>query len=181
MINLMPYEDQKQTKAARSNVTLIRYVLVMLFAIAFLAMGCGVTYLTITGVQEVNENTVKKSANKAVNTSANDEVTIRTNLQSARSVLDQRVNYGEILTSLANALPQDTVVDSLSLNDNSFGSPMSVKIKVKSTDVEPRLKTALTSTYFSGYEMKLTAPNPDGSSAYKFVLTVNLVFNKVIN
>lgn len=174
MINLLPYDIKKQTQAARMNVILLKYILVMILAAAFLALSIMTTYFIIESSKP--SQTQSQTANKDSATNK-----YKTDLTIAKIVLDQRVSYSTILTNLGAAMPEGAIITSINLSDSTMGVPVSLVIKAKSADIEPQLKANLQSSNFSGYQLTSSGTDPDGSSVYPVIFNVNLTFNKVIN
>lgn len=176
MINLLPYDVKKQTKSARVNVILIKYIIIMILALAFLGLAVVTAYFIIDNNKVESTDIIKTS-----NNSQDPAGQFRSDLANARIMLNQRLSYSELLTTLGTSLPEGAVLDSLTLSDTSIGVPISLQVKVKSADIEPQLKARLATAYFSVYQLVSSNPNPDGSSAYPQILNINLTFNKAAN
>lgn len=178
MINLLPYDIKKQTKAARTNIMLLSYTTIMILAIAFLALGCTSVYFIIN-----NKETHDKQFTDAQKSNQQSQVGVfNNNLITAKNILSQRTSYGDLLTNFTAILPEGAIIESLSVNDSILGTPVTIKIKVKSVDIEPKLKMAFQSSpQFSNYNHISSTPNTDNSSNYSSTLSINLTFNKVVN
>lgn len=138
MINLMPPIARRDLKAARINVLLVRYV-VMLFALT----------LTVTAVYGVgfwvahqekqtmlarldDQNTRAKEFSK-VRQEAQD---YRNNLKIAKQILDKGVPYSKFLAILARDIPSGSIISSLAL-----GSQTSVVAGKTANTIDMRART----------------------------------------
>ena len=156
MINLLPYNIKKQTRAARMNVVLIRYFIVLGIAAVFLALACGASYLILNIEKNTNDLATNLHKTKIVqpNSTQGKVNTFRDELITSKNILDQQVSYSDIITSLGTIMPKGVVLDSLSLTDSSFGASVNMKAHAVSADLETQLKQAFSSSpQFSGYTL----------------------------
>ena len=176
MINLLPYDTKKQTRAARMNVLILRYIFILHLSAAFLLLSCAVVYFTlknnkIISTEKVNNNTAS-SAQTQTGSSGTD-------IATAKNILDGQVSYSDVIAGIATALPTGTVLDSLSLNDTSFGTTTNLKILSRSADNETKLKENFNnSTLFSNYKLDSTSPNQSNSSGYPYTINISITINK---
>ena len=177
MINLLPYETKKQTKAARMNVIILRYIFILFISAAFLAAACGVIYFFII---DGSETSTSVASNQTSNSSIQEQAdTLRTNLATAKSILDDQVTYNNIITGIATVLPTGTILDSLSLSEGSFGTTTNLKILSRTADNETKLKENFkNSTLFSNYKLQSSTPNTNTSSGYPYTINISITINK---
>lgn len=180
MINLLPPTSKQQLKAARANIVLINYLLLMGFAVVFLAAACFVSYLFLVDTKTTAENLIKNNQSiKSTNTSSiNNSTLMNIEFTNAKSIIDQQVTYSDIILSIGTSLPEGVVIDSLSLNSNSFGSPITIKAHARSYDDTAVLKTNFqSSSQFSNFSMGSQIMNQNSISGYpvefSFEITVN--------
>lgn len=176
MINLLSYDAKKQIRAARLNVILFRYIIILGFSAAFLVLACVTTYFFINSG---NKTPVGTSGNYS---SLEEQVeTMRTNFTTAKSILDQQVNYSDILTAIASNLPTGTALKSINLKDSVLGTPINLQILAHSADLETKIKENFqkSSIMFSNYSVQSTAPNLGSASDYGFLINVSITINKV--
>ena len=177
MINLLPYDTKKQTRAARMNVIILRYIFILLISAAFLILACAVVYYYLNNnktfsTEKVNNNASTSNTQTQTGSSSTD-------IATAKNILDRQVSYGDIITGIAAMLPTGTVLDSLSLNDSSFGTSTNLKILSRSAENETKLKDNFkTSTLFSNYKLESTSPNQDSSSGYPYTINISITINK---
>lgn len=176
MINLLPPETKQQIKSARNNLILIRYLFILGISAIFLAIACLTTYYFINNTSLLSDPTLTNSSSSKLQTDAN---TIKTNLATAKNILDQQVSYGKVINAINNALPTGTKVDNIALNDGSFGTTTKLAVLATTADHSNALKTNFTgSQYFSNYKLDSTTASQDPSSKYPFTLNISFTINK---
>src|SRR6266542_973858 len=112
MINLLPQEEKKQFRAARTNTLLIRYNIALIGAMAFLGIAMAVVYIYLGNAkanseQIITDNKAKASGYAAVESQAN---IFRSNLAIAKQILGNEVTYSKVILAIANLLPAGTTL-----------------------------------------------------------------------
>lgn len=180
MINLLPNTAKKELRAARANVTLLNYVLMLGAGVVFLAVICVSTYFILSSTQASAENFIKESQSKSTSfgsVQAQGEA-LRASLSSAKVILNQEVLYTKVITGIAALMPQGVVLDSLSLSPTTFGSPTNLQIYAKSNSAALALKDSLqSSSLFSNVNFQSLSSNIQ-SSAYPVSAALTLTINK---
>lgn len=177
MINLLPYDTKAQTRAARLNVILVRYVIILGISAGFLALACMVTYFFITDSLLFVKPPAPSSSSSKIQS---DAAAIQANLAKAKSILDQQVSYGKVISAITNALPSGTKLNSLSINDGSFGTTTNLQVLATTANHESALKTSFSSPpYFSNYKLVSTTASQDQSSKYPFNISISVTINRV--
>jgi len=180
MINLMPYDMKKQTIAARINVMLFKYVVILGFSAVFLVLACSVTYLFLISIKANAENQIKiNTTSSPIQKQAN---IFRTNLSVAQSILGQQVNYSDIVMEIGEIMPEGMVLDSLKLDDSTFGTNLVLKVLSTSADNETKLKHNIEgSTLFSNYKFQSTnSSTKDDATKYSFIIEVSVTVNRKV-
>jgi len=181
MINLLPDETKASIRAARTNTTLIKYLIFVGFSSLFLAMACATSYLILndskTNAEKTISNVQTKNSSYSPVTKKADEFVL--NLSKAKVILDEQISYSEIITGLANSLPSDVILESpLSLSNDTIGAPMPLRAYAKTSNSEPTLKSNFQkSSIFSNYSLQ-SVTNNSGSSDYPFLISFNITINK---
>lgn len=186
MINLLPNPMKKQLKAARANVILLRYTILLGASAIFLGLGIASVYLLMTTIRSnaetaINENQTRITNYTAVETQA---AQFRTNLATAKTILDKEVIYSKAMVSIAQALPQGVVLDNLSLDSRTFGTPTTISARTRSYDDALNLKDALEASdafsdvHFSSISSSGQSGTPQDS--YPFSVSINLVIDRGI-
>lgn len=117
MINIISPEQKREIRAARINVILVRYaiMLVSLAVLIVLIYGLGF-WLVGHEKQAVNDKLLSQTEqSKAYDAVEKEAETFRQNLTIAKSILSKETSYSTFLTTLANDLPSGTVLVNLSL------------------------------------------------------------------
>jgi len=178
MINLLPYEAKRQIRAGRMNVLLVRYIVILGSAMIFLALACMTTYYLLN-MNKTVETSTPKTTTPIIQNQSN---TFSSDLATARNILDQQVGYGDIITGIAAALPSGAIINSLSLNDSSFGTPTDLKVYASSTNIEPRLKENFQKlSQFSNYTLLDVTNDNSGPTGYPVTINLKITINKGIN
>lgn len=177
MINLLSYDAKRQFRAARMNVVVLRYVIILGIATVFLTLACGVTYLFLENMTPY----VKPASGTVSSNPLQQAEALRTNLATTKSILDQQVNYSDAVIGIDTVLPIGTVLDSVISNDGST----SLKILAKSEGIE-QTKSTLQDNFnkspllFSNYKFVSTSPtsSPDVSSQYPVTINVSITISR---
>ncbi|NTW62120.1 hypothetical protein HGB25_01765 [Candidatus Saccharibacteria bacterium] len=176
MINLMPYELKRQTKAARMNVIVLRYIFILIIAISFLSAAFYVTYIVVNE-HVANENEVVIPSNTVLQSQA---ASYRSKLAIVASIMNQQSSYAEAMSKIGSALPAGTVLNSLTLDDNSFNIPTTLSIAATSEALEPSIKAMFQRTAnISNYELvssKVETSPKD--SKYPVTITIRVTLNR---
>ena len=185
MINLLPTQTKRQLRAARANVLLLRYTILSAATVGFLAIGTLSIYFVMGNIKTSAESTTTDNQSQisnfnSVQTEANE---FRANLNTAKTILDKEVIYSQAILDIAQVIPEGVIIDSLSLDSASFGSPMAINAKAKSYDRAIALKDTLEkSEIFSNVHFTTVSSSTSGgssgegsnSSANDYPYTVNL-------
>lgn len=180
MINLLPYDLKKQTKAARINVVLFRYFIILAIAMGFVALVCTGAYMFLSITKSNNDTQLAElNAKKIAPSSALGQVnTFKSNLATAKNVLDKQIVYSDVVTTLGTILPAGTKLDDFSITDSSFGSLIDLKVRATSADLEPQLLQGFaSSTLFSGYSL-ISNTQEAGSPGYPYMFTIRITLNR---
>jgi Tfp pilus assembly protein PilN len=181
MINLLPDDAKQQICAARTNIALIRYIIFLGFAVAFLVLIYSATYLLLVNIKANNEKLAETSQSKTTSSSSvkNQANILRTNLSTAKSILDQQLIYSDVIMGIAAALPPGIILETLSLNDSTFGTPIILTAHARSADDVPKIEENFQkSQLFSNYKLQSTTPDPDDSSGYPITVSMSIMVNR---
>lgn len=181
MINLLPDDAKRQIRAGRTNVVLIRYMVFLVFGIIFLALISAAVYLFLMNSKTNAEQSIKIDSNKdssylSVQAQA---AALRSNLTTAKSILDQEISYSSILDGIAQALPQGVVIDTLSLSASTFGTPITIQAHARSTENALKLKDNFQkSPLFSNFSLQSISTDKSSTNGYPVTATISVVINK---
>lgn len=181
MINLLSDDLKDEIRASRVNTILVWYTFILLLAIGFIF---GVMYTSRNVLQVTKENAeVQIAANDtkaSVYSATKDQVqALSSQLEAARTALNQQVHYSRLLTDLAQLMPEGTLLDSLQLSPALFSStPVQIKVYAKkSSDATALQEKFKASPLFSSFKIDSTAET-GGPADYPVVSTMTVVFNQ---
>lgn len=181
MINLLPYDVKSEIRAARTNVILMRYIIVLIIAIVFLGIVGFSVYTILMDTKATAENTIKDNRAKASSYVAykDEATTLRTSLSSAKSILDKEVRYSKIITGIAALMPSGTILDSLNISTSTLGSPTTLTIYAKTTENALAVKDRFqASPLFSNVTFVSISSTSQQSKAYPITATLSVTINR---
>lgn len=117
MINILNPDQKRQIRAARVNVLLVRYA-VMLISLAILIGAIyGIGFWVVGNEKKAVEGKLasQSAESKAYEAVEKEAETFRQNLNIAKTILDKEISYSTFLTTLASDLPTGAVLVNLSI------------------------------------------------------------------
>lgn len=189
MINLLPEDSKRQLRAARTNVVLLRYNIVVAVSIGLLTLLCAATYLILQENQrlanEANANNLTKTTAYAKTKTAAEEY--RANLATAKQILDNEVTYTDTVFGIAKLMPRGVILDNLTLGVKDFGSQITLTAQAKDYQSATNLKTNFqNSKLFSNVFFQTlndstvsASGGTSSNSAYPISVTISVKINKV--
>lgn len=189
MINLLPLEEKRQLAAARTNTLLLRYSVLLSVIIVFLALEVVGMYFVVNAGTAQNQATIQdnqqRTATYAGTKQASDSFTA--NLATAKYILGKQVPYTTLIFSLANSLPEGSVLATLSLDPATFDTPTSITVNTTSYNKAIEVKTALqnikvngTTPLFSSVNFESVAASSDTNTKYGYVAILNVTYSKAV-
>lgn len=182
MINLLPDDSKKQIRAARSNVILFNYIVIIFLAVIFLFGVFAAVYIVLTNTKVSAENVIKdnRSRTTSYNTVRQQSEVLKQSLSSTKSILDKEVVYSKVLTGIAGAMPTGVVINNLSLTPTTLGSPITLQAYAKTTDDALKLKDSFQkSPLFSSVSFQSLTPGVASvASGYPIGISLSLIINK---
>jgi Tfp pilus assembly protein PilN len=176
VINLLPHEETRQLRAARTNVLLLRYNLLLLGAIVFLVIAVGITYLTLAHAKDLAQTSIDQNNERSSSfiPIQNQATEFRANLATAKQILDREVTYTKVVLAIAKVLPSGVILQTLNLDSQTFGTPITLQAQAKDYASALALKESFqTSKLFSDVHFESIASG-DGAGATGYPVTVNL-------
>jgi Tfp pilus assembly protein PilN len=181
MINLLPPDDRKQLRAARTNSLLLRYVVLTgVFVLVLVGEMVGISFI-LSADKANNEKTIADNEAKTVAYSATKVAAaqFKSDLATAKYILDNQVPYTKLITRIANTLPSDAVIDSLILNPTTFGTPIQMTIHTKSYQSAINVKQYLQkSEIFKDVSFQSVAQETESTGAFPFTAIYNVTISK---
>lgn len=180
MINLLPDDAKKEIRAARTNVSLLKYIFVLAAGVTFLSVVAGGIYFILLGTQTSAESVIKDNQSKtsSYSTAQAQAQALRASLASAKTILDKEVRYSKVITGIAALMPAGAVLDSLSLSPATFGTPTTLTIYARTTEDALAVKNNFqTSSLFSNVTF-VSISNASQAGSYPITATLSLTINK---
>ena len=177
MINLLPSTTKRQLRAARANVLLVRYTVLSAAVVVFLGLGVASVYLVMSATKSNAENTSLENQSQISDyTKVQAEAAeFRTNLSTAKTIMDKEVIYSDTVLSIARIIPSGVVLSNLTLDSTSFGSPITINANATSYQHAVNLKSALEqSDIFTDVHFTSIGDGGSGEQSGKYPYTVVL-------
>jgi Tfp pilus assembly protein PilN len=148
MINLLDTDTLRHYRAARVNVLLRKYVvLLILTLVAVLLAFAGGIFITL-GERSAAEAEIA-SHQQALTQYADvkkEAESFTANLKIAKSILSQEVLYSDMIVQIARTLPSGAILSSLSLDQETLTKPIVLAGRVRTKDEAVTLKNTLESS-----------------------------------
>ena len=180
MINLLPPDQKRQLRAARSNTLLIRYNFLLLGALGFLVLASGFVWFFLNNAKATAEQTLADNNAKVTGFAAikNESDTFRSNLATAKQILDKEVTYTKVILEIASLMPKGVVLDSLDLDSQTFGTPIVLSARAKSYESALALKNSFEkSALFTDVHFQSITTNDD-TSGYNYTVSLSVTIQK---
>jgi Tfp pilus assembly protein PilN len=145
MINLLSDSYKREIRAGRMNVILLRYIMMLIGGIVLLSVLIGGSYVVLTTARsdaqsKVNENRTNLAKYSNLKTQAD---AFRSDLSTAKTIFDKEIQYSKLIYKIADIIPRNVVLDSLTLDPSKVGSSATMNASAKSYDDAVNLKKAL--------------------------------------
>ncbi|HSW92466.1 MAG TPA: hypothetical protein VLH14_01140 [Patescibacteria group bacterium] len=185
MINLLPKEDQRQLAAARTNTLLFRYTILLSVFVVVLVIEILGVYVVVNIGKTQNQNTISENNTKAAGYASVKQQadTFRSNLATAKYILDKQVPYTTLMLALSQSLPSGSVIDKIALNPTAFGTPTTLTVRTTSYDKAIAVKTSLqnakvgSAALFTSVSFD-SVSSGDNQTPYPFTAVYNVTYSK---
>lgn len=183
MINLLPKENRQQLRAAHANDILIKALIWLGTATAFLILISAATYLLL-----INERSSQKKiteSNTSLSTTFNSAVSdlskINSNAIEVKSILSQQISYSDAIIQISAALPKNVILENLTLKSHGTSEATLLKVRSKTVNDIATMKANFEkSGLFSNYTEIVTNELTD-SSPYPVSIDVSLTIIKGVS
>ena len=177
MINLLPPDTKRELRAARSNTLLVRYNIFLVGALVFMMIALGIVYVYLSNTKAGAEQAISESNAKVANYALVEAqaAEFRQNLQTAKQILDQEVNYSKVVLEFASLMPAGTILDTLTLDSATFGTPITLNAKAKNYESALALKDSFqNSSLFTDVHFQSISGVADAGSPVSVSLNVTI-------
>jgi hypothetical protein len=185
MINLMPDNAKQQLRAARTNVLLVRYIVIIFFASLFLLMTLGGSYYLLNQTKQSAQQLIDANDSKSdVYDSTKTQVgQLTSSLSETKSLLDEEIRYSNVLVNLAQLMPPNTVFGTLTIDETVFtGTPVELTVYAKSTSDALALQSQFQgSPHFSTVNFQAISETGNGIDGYPVSAVMTVTLNRSIS
>jgi len=181
VINLLPPQHKKDLAAGRTNTILVRYLWIIFALFSLLAAMSGLTYVVLSTEQANQQRERDASSQQIAENHAIEQrqKEFENNLMVAKTILDQQTHYSNVLLKLARLMQPGTILSSITLDHESYGTPMDINFSAKSEEDAIKLRNAFQSSdLFTNVQFKTLALNDAESSAYPVSVVMQVIINK---
>jgi Tfp pilus assembly protein PilN len=184
MINLLPPQTKKLFVAGRVNTLLVRYIWMTAGFFGLLAVISGLTYVMLENTktnanQQINDNNSRVTDYAQIQKQTKE---FQDNLATAKAILDRQTYYSGALLKIAKYLPTGTVIDKISLDSATYGTPITLHFLAVNEDQAIALKSALAdSKIFSDVHFQTLNLAENGKSANGTIYRVGIEMSTTIN
>lgn len=182
MINLLSDQRKDDIRAARANVIMLRYIVIIALALVFICGALYVSHTILERTMQSSESIISSNDVKAdVYSETKAQVTeLSAKLSEAKTTLDQEVRYSQVLVKLGQLTPTGAVIDNLKLTTASFsGTPTEITVLAKSNVDPSALQTQFQSSpLFSGGGVTMKGTEASNNTDYPVKISLTVTFNK---
>ena len=183
MINLLPPQNKKQFIAGRVNTLLMQYIWITAALFGLLGIISGLTYFMLETTRMNAEQQITENTSRVTNYQQIQQRTaeFQSNLTIAKAILDQQTYYSGALMKIAKYLPSGTVIDKISLDSSTYGTPISLHFLAEDEDTAITLKKARQeSNIFSDVHFQTLNLEENGKGANDKVYRVGITMSTTI-
>lgn len=180
MINLLPPEAKKELAAGRANRLLLRYQVMFLVLSGIMLLVFVFFYLHLRGSQQSYQETVDENiqASGHMADSQKNVTEFRSNLATAKQILDKQINYSAVSLRVASVIPSGVILDQLTLDPETVNQPVKLNARARNDQAVQNLKNALnTSEYFNDAYYDTVSRNASDTE-YPFSITMTVTFTQ---
>lgn len=179
MINLLPGSEKKQILAGQSNVLLLRYCIISVILAAGLSVYIGISYFLIMNSKAGAEKIIEENNSRVAQYSDVQKQAKELDESSkvAKTILEKEVPYSKITVKIAQLMPPNVILDTLNLDVNNFGQPMTLNAKGKTYQDAIELKTRFEeSDLFSDVHLEFVGQG-ESDDGYSVSININVTIN----
>lgn len=145
VINLLSSDTQKQLRAAHLNLRLRNYTLLLSAALIGVAAIFGGGYFLTLNDRKLAEEQLRSNEQRTAEYAhvRQQAEEYAADLKIAKSILSQEVLYSDMIIAIAKTLPENSVLEALTLDRQTLQKPVALSARVKNENSPIDLKLAL--------------------------------------
>lgn len=177
MINLLSPETKIELAAARRNVRLRQYALILLMLSAVITASYTVGYVILNTQANAYRDDVARYApeRERYQDVITQATTYSKNLSIAKSIMKSEFIFSDLLVTISKTLPKNTVLAGINLHTIDLAKPIELTIDAKSYQDADAIKKAFqASTYFKDTKLRSITKIPEGTYPYTTALITTL-------
>ncbi len=187
MINLLAPEMKRQIRAARINVTLRNYCIMLGFTALLLIEIFGIgTWLTM---QERTAAEAKKAQSQQLvaqySETKKTAEDFASDLKQAKTILGSQLSFYDLITKITAVVPGGVILNNLAIGTSSLTAPINISAKARNYDDAVRLKNNLAdSPIFENVNLVNASSTPLDAvrdpigARYPITITISATFSK---
>lgn len=183
MINLLSDDKKREIRAGNANTIIRSYIFMTLAAFVLLGLLSGGVYFTLSVTRSDAQQRVLSNQSDIAKYQKiqNNATEFRSNLATAKQIMDKEIIYSGLILKIAKAVPRGVILNSLSLSPDTIGKPTTMKANAKSYDAALALKSSFEKQpeLFSDVHFEdISNQGDETDSSYPISITLALTVNK---
>lgn len=174
MINLLPADAKREIAAGRANRLLLRYLILFIALALVLVAAIGLVYMFLQNTYASEQDKKQESENSSRQLLARRQEVeaFRSDLATAKQILDKQINYSSIILRVAGAIPDGVVISDITLDPKTIGTPTKLNAEARSEARLKALKDSLNSSPYFDDVYYDSVTKQSGKYPYAAILTV---------
>lgn len=181
MINLLPTNEKREILAGRTNRLLVRYLFLLLIVIVMTLAAFGFVWYYLETTRSASQARIEENEASSRQLLSRQQAiaSFKTNLKTAKTVLDKQVNYSTILLRVSSTIPAGVVLNQLTIDPATIGTPTTITARARSESALLKLKDSLTqSPYYSDAQFGTITKADDSSDGYPYQISMTVTYAK---
>lgn len=181
MINLLPNDEKREILAGRTNRLLVRYNILLVVVIIMTLAAFGFVWLYLENIRNSSQEKIEQNeiSSRQLLSKQQSINTFRSNLNTAKTILDKQINYSAILLKVASTIPSGVVLDELTLDPSTIGKPTVLNARARSEAALLKLKESFSeSSFYSDAHFDTITRTSSDNDKYPYHVTMTVTFTR---
>lgn len=178
MINLLPKEDIRQLRAAKSNVLLRRYIVLSIVP-ALAILSCFILAFVFINAEKSNAERSIQETNQQLSNYQDTQksaLAFQSNINQAKSIFNKESRYSKALLRINQIVPDGIKINGLQLSPETIGKETTISAVVGSENEARKLRQAFTEAKDVVSSVKFGELTMAGQD--RFILELKVTFKK---